>query len=79
MSAWDIGGQEKIRQLWHHYYQNTDGVVFVVDLEDILRLENKDDPQDSVRHELELIANNYELQNACILILANQTPCLHLN
>ncbi len=29
--AWDIGGQDSIRKLWHHYYPNTDGVVFIVD------------------------------------------------
>lgn len=72
LSAWDIGGQKKLRQLWHHYYQNTDGVVFVVDSQDISRLENEDDPEDSVKHELELITNNDELRNACILILANK-------
>ena len=25
--AWDIGGQDSIRKLWHHYYPNTDGRV----------------------------------------------------
>eukprot|EP00759_Apiculatamorpha_spiralis_P005962 PhF_6_TR13519/c0_g1_i1/m.21603/K07937/ARF1; ADP-ribosylation factor 1 len=29
--VWDIGGQEKIRPLWRHYYQNTDALVFVID------------------------------------------------
>ena len=24
-SVWDVGGQEKIRRLWRHYYQNTEG------------------------------------------------------
>jgi GTPase SAR1 family protein len=24
-TVWDVGGQERIRQLWKHYYQNTDG------------------------------------------------------
>ena len=24
-TVWDVGGQEKIRQLWRHYYQNTEG------------------------------------------------------
>jgi len=25
LTIWDVGGQEKIRQLWYHYYENTDG------------------------------------------------------
>ena len=24
-TVWDVGGQDKIRQLWRHYYQNTEG------------------------------------------------------
>jgi len=24
-TVWDVGGQDKIRTLWKHYYQNTDG------------------------------------------------------
>jgi GTPase SAR1 family protein len=30
-TVWDVGGQDKIRVLWKHYYQNTDGLIFVVD------------------------------------------------
>lgn len=25
LTVWDIGGQEKIRRLWQHYLNNTDG------------------------------------------------------
>ena len=28
---WDVGGQDKIRPLWRHYFQNTQGLIFVVD------------------------------------------------
>ncbi len=27
-TVWDVGGQEKIRQLWRHYYQNSDGQFY---------------------------------------------------
>ena len=27
----DVGGQEKIRPLWRHYYAGTNGLIFVVD------------------------------------------------
>ena len=31
MTVWDVGGQDKIRQLWKHYYENTDALIFLVD------------------------------------------------
>lgn len=31
--VWNVGGQDKIRPLWHHYFQNT-GLIFVVDSND---------------------------------------------
>ena len=31
---WDVGGQDKIRALWIHYYQNTAVLIFVVDSSD---------------------------------------------
>jgi len=24
-TVWDVGGQDKIRRLWRHYFQNTEG------------------------------------------------------
>jgi len=33
-TVWDVGGQDKIRPLWRHYYQNTQGIIFVVDSND---------------------------------------------
>ena len=33
-TVWDIGGQDKIRPLWAHYYQNVDGLLFIVDASD---------------------------------------------
>ena len=27
-TVWDVGGQDKIRPLWRHYYQNTQGKLF---------------------------------------------------
>ena len=38
-TVWDVGGQYKIRVLWKHYYQNTDGLIFVVDSNDKERIE----------------------------------------
>lgn len=33
-TVWDVGGQYKIRPLWRHYYQNSDGLLFVIDSTD---------------------------------------------
>merc|ERR1711971_1217748 len=30
-NVWDVGGQDKIRLLWRHYYTNTQGLIYVVD------------------------------------------------
>jgi len=38
LNMWDIGGQKAIRPYWKNYYDNTDGMVFVVDSSDEERL-----------------------------------------
>ena len=38
-TVWDVGGQDKIRRLWHHYYLGTNAVIFVVDSNDRERIE----------------------------------------
>eukprot|EP01132_Coremiostelium_polycephalum_P009119 gene9119-11175_t len=39
MTVWDIGGQDKIRPLWRHYYTNSNGIIYVVDSNDRERIE----------------------------------------
>ena len=38
-TIWDVGGMNKIRPLWRHYLPNTEGLIFVVDLNDKERME----------------------------------------
>ena len=38
VTMWDVGGQDKLRPLWRHYFQNTNGVIFVVDSNDKERI-----------------------------------------
>ena len=33
-TLWDVGGPDKIRALWRHYFQDTDAIIFVVDSND---------------------------------------------
>ena len=64
-TIWDVGGQDKIRILWKHYYQNTDGLIFVVDCNDEERFEKANEV-------LKLMLTSEELKNACLLVLANK-------
>ena len=64
-SVWDVGGQDKIRPLWRHYYQNTEGLIFVVD-------SNDQDRIGVAKTELLRMVNEPELQSAAILVLANK-------
>ena len=31
---WDIGGQDILRPMWRHYYQNAEGIIYVADSSD---------------------------------------------
>lgn len=65
MNCWDIGGQEKIRKLWYHYYEGAHAVIFVVDANDPGRLEE-------VKKELFGILNHDSLRHASVLVYANK-------
>ena len=64
-TTWDVGGQDKIRPLWRHYYQNTQGVIFVVD-------SNDRDRVGEAREELYRMLNEDELRDAVLLVFANK-------
>ena len=34
-SAWDLGGQERIRSIWQTYYTRTNAIIFVIDSTDV--------------------------------------------
>ncbi len=62
---WDVGGQDKIRPLWRHYFQNTQGIIFVVDSNDRDRIVE-------AREELQRMLNEDELRDAILLVFANK-------
>ena len=64
-TVWDVGGQDKIRPLWRHYYQNTQGLIFVVDSNDADRV-------DAARDEMHRMLNEDELRDAVLLVFANK-------
>jgi hypothetical protein len=41
LDAGDVGGCDRIRPLWRHYFQNTHFIVFVVDSKDRERIVTK--------------------------------------
>ncbi|KAI9506101.1 ADP-ribosylation factor [Coemansia spiralis] len=64
-TVWDVGGQDKIRPLWRHYFQNTQGIIFVVD-------SNDRDRMVEARDELQRMLNEDELRDAILLVFANK-------
>uniref|UniRef100_A0A915DEY0 ADP-ribosylation factor 1-like 2 n=1 Tax=Ditylenchus dipsaci TaxID=166011 RepID=A0A915DEY0_9BILA len=64
-TVWDVGGQDKIRPLWRYYFQNTQGLIFVVDSNDRERIEE-------AREELHKMLNEDELRDATLLVFANK-------
>ena len=64
-NVWDVGGQDKIRPLWRHYYSGTQGLIFVVDSSDTARLQE-------AQSELHKIINDREMKDALLLVFANK-------
>jgi len=64
-TVWDVGGQDKIRPLWRHYYANTQGIIFVVD-------SNDRDRTDNARDELNRMLSEDELRESVLLVFANK-------
>ncbi|KAL2884990.1 ADP-ribosylation factor 6 [Ceratocystis lukuohia] len=75
-NVWDVGGQDKIRPLWRHYFSGpvtnrpllsagTQGLIFVIDSSDRARMEE-------ARTELHRIINDHEMKDSLLLVFANK-------
>lgn len=40
LNIWDVGGQKSLRSYWRNYFESTDGLVWVVDSADRLRMDD---------------------------------------
>jgi len=69
-TVWDVGGQDKIRPLWRHYFQDTQGIIFVVDSNDRERA-------GEAREELLRMLQEDDLRDAVLLVLANKQDLPH--
>ncbi|XP_075365147.1 ADP-ribosylation factor-like protein 14 [Mycteria americana] len=65
LTFWDVGGQQKMRQVWCNFLENTDGLLYVVDSSDKRRLEES-------KKEFELILKNEFIKSVPVVVLANK-------
>ena len=65
MTIWDVGGQDRLRPLWRHYYENSNGVIFVLDSCDRARLK-------LARDEVHKMMEEPALHDAKLVVFANK-------
>jgi ADP-ribosylation factor-like protein 2 len=65
LNVWDVGGQQTIRSYWRNYFEQTDGLVWVIDATDSRRV------LDSAK-ELHALLKEERLAGASLLVLANK-------
>ncbi|KAI8319270.1 ARF/SAR superfamily [Martensiomyces pterosporus] len=65
VNFWDVGGQRTIRPYWRNYFEQTDGIIWVVDSADKERM------SDCAR-ELESLLKEDRLAGASLLVFANK-------
>jgi ADP-ribosylation factor 1/2 len=65
LTIWDIGGQEKIRYLWRQHYRNIEGIIFVVDSTDRVRI-------GEAKEELQQMLKEEQLKDVTLVVLANK-------
>ncbi|KAF0287285.1 ADP-ribosylation factor 4 [Amphibalanus amphitrite] len=64
-TVWDVGGQKILRPLWHHYFSNAKGLIYVVDSLDRERVqEAADELADMLQHD--------ELRHIPVVVMANK-------
>jgi ADP-ribosylation factor-like protein 2 len=65
LNVWDVGGQKSLRSYWRNYFEETDGILWVVDAADRKRLRD-------CRDELHALLAAERLAGASLLVLANK-------
>ena len=65
LNIWDIGGQTSLRSYWRNYFEQTDGLIWVVDSADRARLQD-------CRAELQVLLQQERLAGASLLVFANK-------
>mmetsp|Transcript_15828 Transcript_15828/g.51669 ORF Transcript_15828/g.51669 Transcript_15828/m.51669 type:complete len:185 (+) Transcript_15828:74-628(+) len=65
LNIWDVGGQTSLRSYWRNYFEETDGLIWVVDSSDRARLHD-------CKAELQLLLGQERLAGASLLVFANK-------
>jgi ADP-ribosylation factor-like protein 2 len=65
LNFWDVGGQTTIRSYWRNYFEETDGIIWVVDSGDKMRLKD-------CALELHDLLKQEKLSGASLLVLCNK-------
>jgi len=63
--VWDIGGQDRFRKMWEHYYTDSKALIYVVDSNDVQRIEESS-------REFSKLVKSKELEDVPVLIFANK-------
>ena len=69
VKSWDVGGRDKVRPLFRHYYRHTDIVLFVIDSADQTDM-------DIAKREMDKTLEDYDLINCKAAVLANKQDLL---
>lgn len=69
---WDIGGQTRLKALWHHYYNGGNALIYVLDSSDEERIEE-------AKQTLQGVLDNSEMQNVPVLVFANKMDATNLS
>ena len=62
-TVWGVGGHHKVRSLWRHFYQGTNGLIYVVNSKDRNKVVD-------AQEELNKLIED-EMRDAVMLVLAN--------
>jgi len=86
-TVWDVGGQDRSRKLWSHYFRGNEGIIFVIDSTDVDRLAPPstamgadreplllagEKERTTAKDEIEYLMTHEELQGLPLLVLANK-------
>ncbi|KAL4433170.1 hypothetical protein ABPG74_010865 [Tetrahymena malaccensis] len=71
-TIWDIGGQWKLRKLWHHYFKGNNALIYVLDSTDVERI-------DEAKQVLEKVLQSQDMSGIPVLILANKQDIATMN
>ena len=64
-TVWDIGGQTRLRELWHHYYRDSNAVIYVLDASDEERFQ-------LAKETLENTLSSPDMEKVPVLVFANK-------